>query len=214
MQETHPKISILDRAYALETPADSRRLYADWAETYDQSFARAHDYQAPSHVAAAYKAAGGIGPVLDVGAGTGLCGQALVKLGIGPVDATDISREMLNVAERKRLYRKLFAGDLNGRLPVDDAAYEGVVSSGTFTCGHVGPAALEELLRITHPGGLLVLSINRAHYRARGFEAKLRALRHRITDLRLTEHPIYGAKATGPHRDDTLYIAQFRRVRG
>lgn len=35
----------LDAAYALETPDDSRRLYADWAQTYDTSFAKDADYR-------------------------------------------------------------------------------------------------------------------------------------------------------------------------
>lgn len=214
MNENHPKIPNLDSAYALKTPEDSRRLYAEWAETYDQSFAETHDYIVPAQVAAAYKAAGGIGPLLDVGAGTGLCGQALAKLGLGPVDATDISPDMLEVARRKNIYQNLFTADLSGRLPVGDASYEGVVSSGTFTHGHVGPEAIDELLRITHPGGLLALSINKDHYLAGGFEAKLQNLQGRIIDLRLSEVAIYGAGAQGAHKDDTVFLALFRRVRG
>ncbi len=213
MSKNQNKDPNLDAAYALKTPEDSKRLYADWAQTYDQSFAEAQDYLAPALVAAAYKAAGGIGPLLDVGAGTGLCGQELVKLATGPVDATDISPEMLDVAKAKGIYRALFIGDLTAQLPVEDGAYEGVVSSGTFTNGHVGPEAIDELLRITHPGGLLALSINTQHYVAQGFEAKLQALQDQITDLRLSEVRIYGESATDTHKDDTVYIALFRRVR-
>lgn len=204
----------LDGAYALKTPEDSKRLYAVWAETYDSDFAEAHDYLAPSHVAEAFLSAKGTGPVLDVGAGTGLCGEALHALGIGPVDATDISREMLDVAESKGIYRNLFTGDLTAQLPVADATYAGIVSSGTFTNGHVGPEAIDELLRITEPGGLLALSINTQHYVAQGFEAKLKALSGRITDLRLPELRIYGPGATGEHKDDTIFVALFRKVRG
>ena len=46
---------------------------------------------------------------------------------------------MLDVAQTKGIYRALFAGDLTARLPVDDGTYAGIVSSGTFTNGHVGP---------------------------------------------------------------------------
>ena len=203
----------LDGAYALQTPEDSQRLYATWAETYDQDFAEAHDYLAPNLVAHAFKDAGGIGPVLDVGAGTGLCGQALVSLAIGPVDATDISQEMLDVAATKSTYRSLFTGDLTATLPVADASYAGIVSSGTFTNGHVGPEAFDELLRITQPGGLLALSINTAHFEVKGFRSKLDELCSQITDLQLPQMRIYGDKATDDHRDDTIYIAMFRKVR-
>ncbi|SHI39909.1 Methyltransferase domain-containing protein [Shimia gijangensis] len=202
----------LDGAYALETPEDSRRLYANWAETYDQTFAQAHDYLLPLLVAQAYKDEGGTGLVLDVGAGTGLCGQELIALNIGPVDATDISQEMLNVAATKSIYRTLFAGDLTARLAVEDDTYAGVVSSGTFTNGHVGPEAFDELLRITQPGGLLALSINTVHYDAKGFKAKLQDLDGQITDLHLPEVRIYGESATDGHKDDTVYIALFRKA--
>ena len=44
-------------------------------------------------------------------------------------------------------------------MPVDDATYDGVVSSGTFTLGHVGPEAIGELLRVTKTGGHIVISV-------------------------------------------------------
>ena len=202
----------LDAAYALKTPDDSRKLYARWAATYDADFAQASDYVVPQHVAAQFAAAGGAGPVLDVGAGTGLCAQALVDLKIGPVDATDISPEMLDRARSKDVYRYVFTADVTARLPVADGTYAGVVSSGTFTNGHVGPEALDELLRVTQAGGLLALSINAAHFEAKGFAAKLNALQGHISDLRLPEVRLYGPEATGAHKDDTGYVALFRKA--
>lgn len=91
----------LDDAYALKTPEDSRRLYADWAASYDAEFAEATGYRLPEAVAAAFAALGGGGPVLDVGAGTGLVAERLSLRGLGPIDGTDISHEMLNVASAK-----------------------------------------------------------------------------------------------------------------
>lgn len=201
----------LDAAYALKTPEDSRRLYAAWAETYDAGFARASDYVLPKKVAEHFVDAGGGGTVLDIGAGTGLCGQALTALGVTLVDGTDISPEMLEVAQKKRVYSSLFAADVTRGLPVSDGHYDGVVSSGTFTNGHVGPDALDELLRVTRAGGLLALSINGAHFETCGFAQKLDALAGQIVDLRLPEIRFYGAHATGAHKDDTGYVALFRK---
>lgn len=203
----------LDDAYALETPEDSIRLYADWATTYDQGFAAQQDYQLPRVVAEHFAVAGGRGPVLDVGAGTGLCAAHLRNLNVSPVDATDISQEMLDVAASKQIYRRLFIGDLTQTLPVVDGNYSGIVSSGTFTTGHVGPEAFDELIRIVRPGGLLAISINKAHFVSAGFESKLKSLATRISDLRLLEERFYGDNAVGAHKDDTGYIALFRRVR-
>ncbi|WP_200817758.1 hypothetical protein, partial [Calothrix rhizosoleniae] len=35
---------------------------------------------------------------------------------------------------------------------------------GVFTSGHVPPTALEELIRITNPGGLLLFSTRKSYY--------------------------------------------------
>ncbi len=201
----------LNAAYKLKNPDDSRRLYADWADTYDAGFVAEHDYQLHLHTARAFVDAGGQGPVLDVGAGTGLAGEVLANLGAGPVDATDISAEMLNMAERKDVYRDLFAADILEGLPVSRDSYAGIVSSGTFTHGHVGPEALDELLRVARPGAQFAISINSQHFVSQGFEAKLAALGDRISDLKLPETRIYGEQSKDEHRDDTAFIALFQK---
>lgn len=202
----------LDLAYALRTPEDNRKLYADWARSYDEDFARAMHYQLPGEVAKAYVAAGGGAPVLDIGAGTGLVGECLAALGVTPVDGVDISPEMLVRADEKRVYRRLFAGDVSDRLDLDDASYAGIVSAGTFTLGHLGPGALDEVLRIAAPGALVVLSISRAHYDNACFDARLPTLADRATQLRLQEVPIYGEHARGDHAADVALILVLRRL--
>lgn len=202
----------LNSAYALQTPEDSMRLYADWAETYDQSFASETDYRLPQIVASAFAKAGGTGPVLDIGAGTGLCAQALADLAIGPIDATDISQDMLDVAATKGVYRDVVQGDILAQLPMAADSYAGIVSSGTFTNGHVGPEAFDELLRLAAPGALLCLSINDHHFTAMGFAAKFKALAGQIDDLTLTSVPIFGDDGADAHKDDTGTIALFRKT--
>ncbi|MCR9126230.1 MAG: class I SAM-dependent methyltransferase [Rhodobacteraceae bacterium] len=202
----------LSAAYALNTPDDSRALYARWAETYDSGFIAENHYILHLAVARAFADAGGAGPVLDVGAGTGICGEALAALDVGPVDATDISAEMLTRAQAKGVYRATFVADVTRPLDLSDAIYRGVVSSGTFTTGHVGPDAIDELLRVASPGALFALSINARHFAAAGFEAKLQSLSGRIRDLRLPEVAIYGPGAQGDHREDTALIALFGKA--
>ena len=201
----------LNAAYALETPDDNRRLYARWAEDYDSEFAAAEAYALPQATAMAFVEAGGAGPVLDVGAGTGLCALALTQAGVGPIDGVDISPEMLDVANDKGVYRRLIEADLFKGVPAANGAYAGVVSSGTFTHGHVGPEVLDELLRLAAPGAWFALSINGAHFEAHGFAEALDALMPQITDLSLPEVRIYGADARGPHKDDMARIATFRK---
>jgi predicted TPR repeat methyltransferase len=202
----------LQAAYGLRTPDDSKRLYAAWADTYDSSFAADMDFALPGAVAQAFADAGGHGPVLDLGAGTGLCGAALRALNITPVDATDLSPEMLAVARRKDIYATLFEGNLLERLAVDDGTYAGAVSTGTFTTGHVGPEALDEVVRILAPGGLAVISVHAEHWQAQGFGDKLDALGDAIDQLEMPLVRIYGDKGHGTHKDDLSKLLMFRRA--
>ncbi len=198
----------LEAAYALGTPDDNRALFARWAEEYDKTFAAAEGYLLPQKTARAFADAGGRGPVLDVGSGTGLCAEVLAGAGLGPIDGVDISPEMLAVSGEKGIYRRLIEADLFEGVAVEDGAYGGVVSSGTFTHGHVGPEVLDELLRLAAPGAVFALSINAEHYEAHGFAAKFDALAGRIDGLSLPEVRIYGEGG----RDDHARIAVFRKV--
>ena len=202
----------LDRAYALETPDDSVALYADWADSYDSSFAQASGYVLHLEVARHYVLMGGFGPVLDVGAGTGLCGAALADRGVGPIDGTDISPQMLDQARAKGIYRNLFAANLLEGLSPPDGLYQGAISSGTFTNGHVGPAGIDRVLDAVRPGGWIVLSVNTQHYVSAGFAAKMVQIAPHITDSSETEVAIYGPDATGPHARDTALLLAFRTV--
>lgn len=192
----------LKSAYALETPDDSRALYADWAETYDSGFIDETGYILHRQVAEAFAAAGGTGPVLDLGAGTGGVGAVLKALGIGPLIATDISPEMLRVAEEKRLYAEVFVGDILSGLPRDDASFQGIVSAGTFTLGHVGPEGLDEVARLLAPGGLAVISVRDTHFEAAGFAHKLAHLEPILSRVSRKTVRIYAEDSTAEHKDD------------
>jgi len=201
----------LDSAYTLDGPDENRELYAAWAKSYDDDFAREMDYRLPDLVAQRFVHAGGVGPVLDLGAGTGLCGAALANLGVVGIDGTDISEEMLDVAQDKQVYDSLFWGDVLARLPVDAGRYGGAVSSGTFTHGHVGPSALTEVLRVLEHGGLAVISVNAKHWHNMAFQAAFDELGTQVQDLEIIEQPIYGAGADGAHAQDTALIVSFRK---
>ena len=202
----------LNAAYGLKTTEESKRLYAEWAGDYDAGFAAREDYQLHIHTARAFVRAGGQGPVLDVGAGTGLCGAVLAELGVGPLDATDISAEMLDQAMRKDIYRDAIEADLNKGIPAPPESYAGLVSSGTFTTGHVGPEAIDALLRVARRGAVFALSVNARHYDSAGFASKFDALQNgSIQSLKLEETPIYGDLASGEHKGDTALIAVFEK---
>jgi predicted TPR repeat methyltransferase len=205
----------LNTALALTGPDATLALYRDWATTYDGGFATDMQYNLPVHVAAAFLAAQGQGPVLDVGAGTGLLAGSLRQMGFqGQIDALDFSQEMLDVAAEKQLYADLFRADVTQALNLP-RRYNGVTSSGTFTAGHVGPVAFGPMLDVALPGALFALSINQRVWTEQGFDTALTDLtaRNRISDLQLIDVQIYGnaARALDPtHADDRAYVALFR----
>ncbi len=202
----------LNAAYALETPEDNRKLYANWAQGYDAGFAKDMDYRLPQLVAMILaEVYHGGGPILDVGAGTGLVAQHFPLGGAFAMDALDISPDMLKVAAEKALYRDTIVADMTLPLAIEDASYGAIVSSGTFTHGHVGPDALDELLRIAQSGATFVMSINAEHFEARGFAAKFALLEPHIMDVEHRPVDIYGPDADEEHGADQALIAVFRK---
>lgn len=202
----------LDNAYEIDGPASAKKLYGEWAETYDSSFGEGWGYIAPREIAAIYRAemGGENTPLLDIGAGTGLVAEHLKDV---TTDALDITPEMLEVAGTKGIYRNLITADLLKPLDIPDASYGGVISSGTFTHGHVGPDCLPELLRITKPGALFVCGCIPPVFDGMGFGSTLGLLNAQgaISALSFRNIPIYEGK-DHPHKDDRGLVMVFRRA--
>ena len=196
----------LQNAYDLKSPDDNIELYSAWASTYDDDFVKNMQYRLHFSVADEFVLNGGNGLILDVGAGTGALAEALLQKGKFSIEATDISEEMLKVADSKNIYKRGFISDLTKEIPVDNDFYDGVISSGTFTHGHVGPAAIHELVRVTKPGGLITISVNEKHWIALGFEIEVEKLSQHTRDFILKKISIYGEQSTHEHKDDKAII--------
>ena len=84
------------------------------------------------------------------------------------------------------------------------------MSSGTFTHGHVGPSALDELVRVTKAGGLVTISVNEKHWIALDFESEIERLNKYIRNYTLKKISIYGEKSTHDHKDDKAIILTIR----
>jgi SAM-dependent methyltransferase len=201
----------LTNAYAVTSKDEVRSLYENWAESYDADFIEAQGYQMPRVIAEVYAAAGGAGPVLDVGAGTGRGGEHLAAAGVHDIDGIDLSQDMLRVAAGTGVYRELICADITQDLgPI--GPYAGIVSAGTFTFGHVGPEGLPALMQVAKPGCLFVLGVNAAHFAASGFEAALEHMGGQITGLTMRDVRIYDDRADAEHRMDQARVLVFRTV--
>jgi|TARA_B100001059_G_scaffold58512_1_gene53798 ubiquinone/menaquinone biosynthesis C-methylase UbiE len=196
----------LQNAYDLKSPDDNIKLYSVWAETYDISFIDDMQYELHFAVAEEFVLNGGKGLILDVGAGTGAVAEALLQKAKFCIEATDISEEMLKVADSKNIYKRSFFSDLTKEIPVTNSSYDGVVSSGTFTHGHVGPSSISELVRITKPGGLITISINEKHWISLNFESEVEKLNQYTRNYTLKKISIYGEQSMHDHKDDKAVI--------
>ena len=196
----------LQNAYDLKSPDDNIKLYSVWAETYDISFIDDMQYELHFAVAEEFVLNGGKGLILDVGAGTGAVAEALLQKAKYCIEATDISEEMLKVADSKNIYKRSFLSDLTKEIPINNSSYDGVVSSGTFTHGHVGPSSIGELVRITKPGGLITISINEKHWISLDFKSEVKKLNQYIRNYALKKISIYGEQSQHDHKDDKAII--------
>ena len=174
----------LDEAYSVKTPDDNRRLYAKWAATYESSFVDAKQYRYPKAIAEVFNdVLPPVTRVLDIGTGTGLTGMYVTRLRPEVViDGMDISPEMLAQAQLKTredgsvVYRALYERDLTVAVPNENAPYEALFSSGTFTHGHLGPECLRNLLSLLAHDGWLVVGVNNEHFESKGFAGELESL--------------------------------------
>lgn len=174
-----PRGRFLQSAYQVRTAAETRALYDRWADTYNIELAEENDYAQPRRCAEMLQRfqPDTAGKVLDVGCGTGLSGGALLEHGYRHVDGCDLSPGMLAKATQTGIYGRLFETNLN-EPPMDASAahYASAIAVGIFSFGHVEPDALDDILRVLRPGGILVLGLNEHFYDEGSLTAKLIAL--------------------------------------
>lgn len=165
----------LEKVYTAENHEELMDAYKDWAVDYDADTVGTFGYVA--HLESARALCQVVkdrnAAILDAGAGTGLVGEELNKRGYTRLDALDYSREMLEEAEKKGVYRRLLQADLSKPLDVEDNRYQAVVCTGTFTFGHVDANAFDEMVRITEPGGIICFTIREGAYEEYGYRKRM-----------------------------------------
>ncbi|MFN3237233.1 MAG: class I SAM-dependent DNA methyltransferase [Pseudomonadales bacterium] len=152
---------IHDRVLKATDKAQLTSAYGEWAPDYDadvvddggySGFKTVCDELMTQRVPVTAK-------ILDAGCGTGLAGQVLAEEGYTDVHGLDFSHDMLEEAARKGVYQRYIQADLTASLDLDDDEFDAIVCAGTFTSGHVGPEALDEMIRVTRPGGLICFTV-------------------------------------------------------
>ncbi len=165
------------RVYGSRDNDELTTTYDDWATEYDadlESFGFIGPRTAVDTLAK--YVSNPEAKLLDAGAGTGMVGQELARVGFKRITALDLSAGMLMVANEKLVYEELVVGELGKPLSFESDTFDSTTCVGTFTIGHAPPESLDELVRVTKPGGYVVFTIRPDHYTEAGFDVKQNAL--------------------------------------
>ncbi len=172
----NPSWDAIKEAHRLSyNPQKLQQYYDKWSLEYDRDVSN-EDYSAPEFIADYLARILGNESkidsrnqdieIIDAGCGTGLVGLALHYKGFRNIDGFDLSHQMIEKAKQTTVYKSLKGGcDMN--RPIEgypNEKYKVAICCGVFTLGHVHPNALEELIRITQIGGLLLVSTRKSYY--------------------------------------------------
>ena len=165
-------------AYSVAESSDVVDFYGKWADDYDRQMVEELGYCSPATISQMLmrhlpdKTA----EIFDIGCGTGLTCQLLAAEGYQNLDGIDISPDMVRIANERDIYRDLLVGDVNQPLHRADDSYDAVISSGTFTHGHVGPQPIDEIFRILKPQGILACTVHDDLWESMGFHRKFESI--------------------------------------
>ena len=162
---------------------DNRELaerYDQWARDYDADLDEVFGWEGPGKAVeylVRYVPEKGA-RILDAGAGTGLLGGLLAKQGYSNLVAMDLSSQMLEEAKKKNAYLDFHQMVMGEPLDYLTDSFNAVISLGVLTVGHAPASSLDELVRITSPGGYIVFSLRPDVHLEKGFKEKQDSLEY------------------------------------
>ena len=156
--------------YAARNNLELEERYNQWAKRYDDDLDSDFGWLGPALALQACKQyVSTDARILDAGAGTGLVGKILAEAGYRNLTAIDMSLGMLEEARSKGVYRDLRRMVLGEKLDFPDDSFDAVVSIGVLTLGHAPARSLDELVRVTRPGGFVIFTLRPDLYESAGF---------------------------------------------
>ena len=159
--------------YASENNQQLEERYDEWAKEYDDDLADDFGYVMPRMAAETFERFVRRGAkVLDAGAGTGLVGVELNRLGYSDIEAMDMSSGMLEVARTKNVYGAFHQMVMGECLGFETDSYDDTICVGVLTLGHAPAHSLDELVRVTKSGGVVAFTLRPDVYEQNGFRER------------------------------------------
>jgi predicted TPR repeat methyltransferase len=170
----------INTAYSYSDSSELADYYDDSANGYDE-YADSVGYVLPRLVAQkASQFINGDETIIDIGCGTGILGVELNLIRDGlRIDGLDISPKMIVQAygkkklDGKRNYEMFHYLDLTSEDIFPENEYNFMVSSGTFTTGHLDGVHLSKMITAMKSGSIAVFSVKSDHFDISGFMDKL-----------------------------------------
>ena len=137
-----------------------RSLFDDYADEFDEHLVKVLGYRAHTALAArlASHAARRFRSAIDLGCGTGLCAPHLAPIA-DRLTGVDLSRQMLERAAARGLYRQLIEADIARHLEETSATHDLVVAADVFIyIGDLAPI-FSAVRRVLEPGGVFCFSV-------------------------------------------------------
>ncbi len=169
--------NLIQWIYSARDNPELEERYDQWAASYDQDLDADYGWLGPQKSAetlARYVPKNA--RILDAGAGTGLVGRFLHELGYHDLTAMDMSTGMLEEAAKKNVYKEFHRMVMGEPLDFPSDSFDAVISVGVMTVGHAPAGSLDELVRITRPGGHIVFTLRPDVYEEDGFKEKQSSL--------------------------------------
>jgi predicted TPR repeat methyltransferase len=145
-----------------------RRLFDGYALRFEKHLVGELGYRMPALLAEAVAQARGEGGgqvVVDLGCGTGLCGEAFVEFARGPggrLVGVDLSGVMVERARSRKIYEELIVGEIGEAMrKMPEGSVDLLVAGDVFIYVGELAAIFAEARRVLRRGGLLAFSVER-----------------------------------------------------
>lgn len=145
-------------------PAYIRSLFDSYADHYDQHVTRSLHYQVPAlfgnWIDFAHKQDKRKWNVLDIGCGTGLCGEHVKHMSQHLV-GVDISEQMLALAQAKHIYDELICADVQTFLQETNNSFDMVLAGDVMVYFGDLDAVFAAVARVLTPGGWFLFNVEK-----------------------------------------------------